>query len=363
MIDDHVALKTVLVCASPDAIKWTFDNNMADAYQFDPIVHIDLSKSKTDRKALAAKLTKALQEEGFAFLDNVPGYDPDELLKHTKWFFSLSDKEKLPLTRKEWNPDNKNVFRGYTPLVPGQPSWKELIELGCPLEADDPDFNKTYFYEQNLWPKEDGDPKFRTYMEWYYKTMSDNALDVTRLLALGLGMKEDAFDHMFLSKPCSTLRLLRYPPRPEPIPEKFMEGDHIIVTADHCDTTFLTLLSTFDYPGLQIKDKNDKWVDVPPRPNSLVLNVGDTLVELVGGLLKATHHRVIDIRNNAGRLSVPFFAEPNFYVNVGTPLIQKEDYVQKRAEPICYGHYYVEGLKKKDYAEYNNTKWMDNYTS
>ena len=57
----------------------------------------------------------------------------------------------------------------------------------------------------------------------------------------------------------------------------------------------------YDYAGLQIKDKNDKWLD-----NSLVLNVGDTLVELVGGLLKATHHRVINIPNNIGKLLVLF---------------------------------------------------------
>ena len=249
LIDDHIELKTVSVCASPDAIKWTFNNNMAAAYQFDPIVHIDLSKSKTDRKALAAKLTKALQEEGFAFLDNVPGYDPDELLKHTKWFFSLSEEEKLPLTRKEWNPDSKNVFRGYTPLVPEHPSWKELIELGCPLEADDPDFNKTYFYEQNLWPKEDRDPKFRTYMEWYYKTMSDNALDVTRLLALGLGMKEDAFDHMFLSKPCSTLCYFVILHDQNQSPKSSWRG-----TISSSLPTTAILLSSHCYPRLTTQD-------------------------------------------------------------------------------------------------------------
>ena len=58
----------------------------------------------------------------------------------------------------------------------------------------------------------------------------------------------------------------------------------------------------YDYAGLQIKDK----MDVPPQPNSLVLNVGDTLVELVGGLLKAMHHRVINIPNNIGKPLVLF---------------------------------------------------------
>lgn len=330
---------------------------MSGTYDDDPIVHIDLSKSKTDRKALAAKLTKALQEEGFAFLDNVPGYNPDELLEYTKWFFSISDDEKKRLSRKEWNPESHNQYRGYTPLVPGQPSWKELIEFGCSLSSDDPDAKKTIFYEQNLWPNEEGEKKFRNYMENYYKLMTDNALEVTRLIALGLGMKEDCFDHMFLSKPLSTLRLLRYPPRPEPIPEKFKDGEYVIVTADHADSTFVTLLSTFDFEGLQIKDKNNDWVNVPPRPQSMVLNVGDTLVELVGGLLKATRHRVVDLRNKV-RFSVPFFAEPNFHSNVGTPLVEKEGYVHKRTEPIGYGYYLIERIKAKDYAEFNNTKFI-----
>ena len=79
-----------------------------------------------------------------------------------------------------------------------------------------------------------------------------------------------------------------------------MDYRTVMLLSSHCYP------STFDYAGLQIKDKNDKWVDVPPRPNSLVLNVGDTLVELVGGLLKAMHHRVINIPNNIGKLLVSF---------------------------------------------------------
>lgn len=326
-------------------------------YEGDPIVHIDLAKSKTDREATAKKLVGALQEEGFVYLDNVPDFNPDEVLQHAKWFFSISEKEKWRLSRREWNPESKAVYHGYSPLVPGEPSWKEIIEFGCDLEPDDPDAKMTVLYEPNVWPNEEGEPKFRNFMKKYYDTMTQSGIEVTRLIALGLGMDEHAFDDMFLTKPLSTLRLLRYPPRPEPIPEEFLEGDYVIVTCDHADSTFLTMLATFDYAGLQIKDKYDKWINVPPRRNSLVLNVGDTLVELVGGLLKATHHRVVDLRDR-DRFSVPFFVEPNFHAVVGVPLIKSKDYVPTRSKPIEYGYYLVERYKTKGHAEYKNTNFF-----
>ncbi len=40
------------------------------------------------------------------------------------------------------------------------------------------------------------------------------------------------------------------------------------------DSTFVTLLITFGYSGLEIQNENDDWVKVAPRPGSLVVNIG-----------------------------------------------------------------------------------------
>jgi hypothetical protein len=55
------------------------------------------------------------------------------------------------------------------------------------------------------------------------------------------------------------------------------------------------------------------WVDVPPVADALVVNLGDALEHISGGLLRATPHRVLQRRGAAkGRLSFPFFFDPSF---------------------------------------------------
>ena len=49
-----------------------------------------------------------------------------------------------------------------------------------------------------------------------------------------------------LQKPLSTLRLLHYPPRDKDIPAMAKEDDVVIQCAAHSDTTFTTILATFE---------------------------------------------------------------------------------------------------------------------
>ena len=51
-----------------------------------------------------------------------------------------------------------------------------------------------------------------------------------------------------------------------------------------------------------------------PRKNSLVVNIGGTLVTMTEGLVKATVHRVLAL--NRQRRSVPFFLEPSYHAMV-----------------------------------------------
>ena len=72
----------------------------------------------------------------------------------------------------------------------------------------------------------------------------------------------------------------------------------------------LTLLSTDLNPGLQIKGKDGKWLDVPPRPHALIINLGDMLERWTNGVYRSTPHRVINTTGRE-RYSAPFFFEPN----------------------------------------------------
>ena len=108
---------------------------------------------------------------------------------------------------------------------------------------------------------------------------------------VGIGYAEKYFDWM-LQKPLSTLRLLHYPPCDEDIPALAKEDDVVVIQcAAHSDTTFTTILATFENRGLEILDSDGKWVEVEPRPHSLVVNIGDLLSKMSRNHFKATMHR------------------------------------------------------------------------
>lgn len=281
---------------------------------------LDMSKRMDTlhgRQELALQLVTALQEVGFLYLDNVEEYFPEDLHRATEWFFNLPLEAKMETSRKQWKKDSKFLYRGYFPLEE-RDSYKEGIEFAAiELSAEDPD-RRIVMYEPNQWPVEDGSVPFREIMTNHSKAMYKLTLKINRLLSIGLGKEENYFDHCFQSKSLSTLRLLHYPTRDSPPPPLLQDGDLVIQCAEHYDFSFATFLSTFDYHGLQIRGKGDnQWLDVDPRPNSLVMNIGETLVRMTKEHnLKATVHRVVDRGERC--FSVPFFVEPHYWADVGS---------------------------------------------
>ncbi|KKK19806.1 hypothetical protein ARAM_003379 [Aspergillus rambellii] len=65
--------------------------------------------------------------------------------------------------------------------------------------------------------------------------------------------------------------------------------------------------------GLVFTKRND-WIDVPNLPNVIIVNIGDALELWTAGRLRSTLHRVTfprSERENVGRLSIPFFVQPD----------------------------------------------------
>lgn len=302
-----------------------------------PVIDLRLARGST-RPALVQQLKKALTEVGFIYLVGVEGYDEEELLRLTKWFFSLPLEMRMRISKKSFNPECEHEYRGFFPVIPGEVSHKEGFEMGPKVE-NRPIPAKTVaarlFNEDNQWPTEDpaGDanmPKhFRTWMEEYHSNMTEASLELLRLIAEGFEAPTEFFTPMFTGNHLSTLRLIHYPPRPNP-PEEARDGEYVIQTAEHRDTVMVTLLATFkDYPGLQVRWIDDTLLDVPHRPGHLVVNIGALLATISGGKLKATRHRIIDCCGD--RFSVPFFLEPRYDANInvvlpgGTPELSSDE--------------------------------------
>ncbi|CAG0884325.1 unnamed protein product [Darwinula stevensoni] len=233
----------------------------------------------------------------------------------------------------------------------------EGIPSKClPVESDD--------QLENPWIEAEGKEEecrgFRAYLEWYVEAMTRVGEELLRLTAEAAGIDPDWFRPIFAADggdrsgggdrsaggdrsgggSISVLRLLRYPRRDEPACPAAVDGDYVLQCSEHTDSGFLTLLSTFHYGGLQIGREGEGWLDVPPRPDALVANIGDMLGRFSGGRFKATVHRVVDCGED--RYSVPFFFDPSWDAPVSCRMPFGNPHLSARQSAeggLTYGHW------------------------
>ena len=87
------------------------------------------------------------------------------------------------------------------------------------------------------------------------------------LISEALGLKPDHLKDMDCAEGLAML-CHYYPPCPQP--------ELTMGTTKHADNDFLTVLLQDHIGGLQVLHQ-DQWVDVPPMPGALVINIGDLL--------------------------------------------------------------------------------------
>jgi isopenicillin N synthase-like dioxygenase len=103
------------------------------------------------------------------------------------------------------------------------------------------------------------------------------------------------------------LRVLRYPPLTGNEPAGAVRA------AAHEDINLLTVLPASNESGLQVRDINGSWHDVPCDYGSMAVNCGDMLALASGGYYPSTTHRVLNPTGDSAmrsRLSVPLFLHP-----------------------------------------------------
>ena len=262
-----------------------------------------IDMSSPNREETARKVVKAMETVGFAYLDNIQGYNKEveaELLKASQKFFSLPLEEKLQYSPKIWNDKGKgNLYRGYCPINVAHNSLLEFFLVGEPV----PENEKVIDPLHEGTPMPSHDIAFCTIINSHLSCMFDAAMEILRLTALGLGFNEHVFDDRFQPKSLSNVKLLHYPPLDESASQPLFRTD------DHTDASFVTLLVTFEYEGLEyFSNTCGTWLKVAPRPGSVILNIGELLSQLSNGRILATRHRVRDTIGK-GRFSVPFFLE------------------------------------------------------
>jgi len=117
-----------------------------------------------------------------------------------------------------------------------------------------------------------------------------------KLLSEALGLNPNHLNDMDCGEGLAILGHY-YPACPQP--------ELTLGTSAHTDYDFLTVLLQDHIGGLQVLHQN-QWVDVPPNPAALVVNIGDLLQLITNDKFKSVEHRVV--ANEVGpRVSVACF--------------------------------------------------------
>ncbi len=276
-----------------------------------PIIDIaPLAKNSNHQNAVASQIGQACRNYGFFYIS---GHGVDEALQQrmetlSRQFFAQDEASKLKirmeLAGKAW--------RGYFPvgdeLTSGKPDLKEGLYFGEELADDDPRIKAGLpMHGKNFFPE--NIPGFRKTVLDYVDAMTQLGHTLMEGIALSLGLEKSYFADRYTTDPLILFRIFHYPPSGE-TPESAPSWG----VGEHTDYGVLTILKQDDNGGLQVKSRS-KWIEAPPIPHTFVCNIGDMLDRMTRGLYRSTPHRV---RNTSGkgRLSFPFFFDPNFNAQI-----------------------------------------------
>jgi isopenicillin N synthase-like dioxygenase len=168
---------------------------------------------------------------------------------------------------------------------------KESFTVGAEPGADAR--ARSPLHGPNQWPPTL--PAFEPAVRAYVAAGLDAARGVARGLAAALGQGEGAFVDA-LAHPVAQCVLLRYPP----VDAGGDAATPTIGCGAHTDCGLLTLISQRGPPGLQVRSPAGAWLDVPPLPGTLVVNLGDLAEFWSGGRVASMEHRVLPPRAGRG---------------------------------------------------------------
>jgi isopenicillin N synthase-like dioxygenase len=301
----------------------------APAVPFDPdrIEPVALALYERDFHAFAQALGRSFARYGFAVVTDhdLPPALTEGALERTRAFFALPEE-----TKRRYHLSGGAGQRGYTPFgvetAKGatQRDLKEFWHVGRELPPGHP---LRAYMPDNIWPTEIED--FRRQVSSLYAGLDALGLRLLRAIAHYLKLDDDFFEQP-VRFGNSVLRLLHYPPVPPDAPGVRAEA--------HEDINVITLLLGAEEAGLQVKDRDGRWLPINAPPGAVVCNIGDMLQRLTNHALPSTTHRVVNPppeRRGVSRYSTPFFLhfEPDYLIRTLPGCVDAE-HPDRYPEPI-----------------------------
>ncbi|MFT6071276.1 MAG: isopenicillin N synthase-like dioxygenase [Bacteriovoracaceae bacterium] len=254
------------------------------------------------RSKFVSDLFEGLKEYGFIILVD----HTVDALKVSKAYDLVHQFFQLPLETKNLYGGVPGGQRGYTPFKKEHakdsthPDLKEFWHVGRELASDSPYKGR---YPENLWPKEVQDFK-EVFLE-LYDSMDQTAVLLLEAIGVALGVEKNYFKEM-INDGNTVLRTIHYPPT---VGE---DTENSVRAGAHEDINLITMLVGATDGGLELLDRDGKWLSVKTEPGQIVVDTGDMMSRLTNDILPSTTHRVVNPKeSNSTRYSMPFFVHPH----------------------------------------------------
>jgi isopenicillin N synthase-like dioxygenase len=303
------------------------------------VASVSLNDAAVDPQAFAARLGGSFERYGFAIISDhgIPADLIAQAEEKARAFFALPEEVK-----RRYHVAGGGGARGYTPFgietAKGatQHDLKEFWHVGRELPPGHP------FAEvmaANVWPEEVR--SFRDTFLALFAAFDTAGLRILDAIARHLGLAPDYFQDS-VRDGNSVLRLLHYPPVSPDAPG--------VRAGAHEDINTITLLLGAEEAGLELLDRDGRWLPVAPKEGELVVNIGDMLQRLTNKVLKSTSHRVVNPppeRRGRSRYSMPFFLHfrPDFLIET-LPDCVGPDRPDLYPEPITAHDFLMERLRE-----------------
>jgi len=300
---------------------------------------VSLAQSDVNPEAFAQAIGESFERFGFAVVAD-HGIPADLIARAeslAKAFFALPE-----ATKRAYRVPGSGGARGYTPFRvetakdATEADLKEFWHVGRELPKVHP-FEG--FMHPNLWPDEI--PGFKdAYLE-LFAAFDMAGLRILSAIARYLGLAPDFFADT-VRDGNSVLRLLHYPPVAPDAPG--------IRAGAHEDINTITLLLGAEEGGLQLLDRDGRWVAVNIAEGEMVVNIGDMLQRLTNHVLPSTSHRVMNPppeRRGLPRYSMPFFLHfrPDYLIDT-LPECVSANRPNRYPEPITADDFLLERLRE-----------------
>jgi isopenicillin N synthase-like dioxygenase len=302
-------------------------------------VPVSLARSERDPEGFAAALGASFERYGFAIVADhgIPADLIASAEAAAKAVFALPEEVK-----RRYHVPGGGGARGYTPFgietAKGASTHdlKEFWHVGRNLPE-----GHAYadVMAPNIWPAEV--PAFQAFFSSLFSAFDRAGDRLLEAIARHLRLSPDFFADT-VRDGNSVLRVLHYPP---------VSADAGGVRAGaHEDINTITLLLGAEEAGLELLDRDGRWLPIAPPPGALVVNIGDMLQRLTNHVLPSTSHRVVNPapeRRGFARYSMPFFLHfrPDYRIET-LPSCITPDRPNRYPQPITAHDYLLERLRE-----------------